>query len=442
MSISSDDTFFTCAQLAEGSYSVMGLSDDTAWTCEYLEETYGCNCANCDCLPPANATEPEDCPATCLDGTLSCDMVIDMTNFHTNCSTLEATHGCDCTACACAEGYCDNFPVNIEGETCEQINARYSCAILRNSGDYITDCVDHGCGCTECVPGCLEASSTCDDWLDLNGVDGDLNCATLEDEPIGCDCSGCECRTEIADCSAECMAPSHLEGLQNFADMHEISSCDDWGRFFTDETFTCAYLEREWWCDCSGCECDSAPQCETQLECRPCENDVFSGTCDEMLVSSQGGISCEVAETKFACDCSGCSCELPPSGLCPDSCLGYSCDDVLPVFGGSQTCGSLEGLGFDCNGCTQCDFYTICDTYRYPFSAGFITDQPKFQAQSCDGTPFRDVGAFSFCECANQCEADESCAFFDNVGLDCRLFTAGECAVRQADDELVGVWVK
>lgn len=122
--------------------------------------------------------------------------------------------------------------------------------------------------------------------------------------------------------------------------------------------------------------------------------------------------------------------------------MGYTCDEALPVFGGDLNCDSLESLGFDCWGCTQCEYYEVCDSYRYGFSNGFIDNQPKEQGKQCDGTPLRTVGAFQFCDCANQCDALAACTHFDNVDLNCRLFGAGECDAPVASGATIGVWAK
>ena len=472
VSLGDDGDVYTCEDLSAGAFQGLGsrfgeylggenngLSDGSAWTCPYLEEEYGCDCTNCNCVDPPSTTT-ELCPATCSspDGsTLSCDATIEITDYATNCSTLEEMHGCDCLGCACAEGYCASKEFSIDvvvnsstvPATCDLLEELYLCEDLydgvydANGFNYSTDCIDRGCGCTECKPTCL-GGHTCDDWLATNGVLGELSCEILEQDPVGCDCSGCSCRAPNAPCSAKCEVGSgDLNGLQDFADEHGIVSCDDWGAFFTDDTFTCAYLEHEWDCDCTGCTCDHNPQCQTEVECKVCDTDVFSGNCDEIYEQSDYQLTCEISENSFGCDCNGCQCAPPNiTDGCPNSCLGYSCDDILPVFGGDMTCDSLEGLGFDCYGCSACEYYDICDSYRYAFSNGFIDNQPKEQAAQCDGTPIRTAGAFQFCDCANLCELTDGCTHFDNVGLDCRLFAEAECSAPVSAGEMTGIWEK
>ena len=269
-----------------------------------------------------------------------------------------------------------------------------------------------------------------------------MSCDILQADPIGCDCSGCDCRLPDSPCSIQCAPPAHLSGLADFADLHGIHSCDDWGDFFLDDTFTCAYLEEYWECDCKGCTCDAEPMCDTYVECKVCDTDVFLGNCDEIFEESGYELSCEISEASFGCDCSGCECSAPPAGdWCPTSCLGYTCDEALPVFGGDLNCESLESLGFDCYGCSQCEYYDICDKYRYGFSNGFIDNQPKIQAQQCDGSATV-LGAFSFCDCANHCENSADCEYFDNLNLNCRLFAAGECDSPIDAGATVGIWQK
>lgn len=478
VSLGSDGSVYTCQDLTGGFQGIdspfgellggefNGLSDGSVWTCAYLEEEYGCDCSDCGCVDPPSTTSAA-CPATCSgpEGIedFDCDATIDALDYQATCGDLEAIHGCDCLGCQCMEGYCANKEVGtaILGEnetmiaaTCDLLNEEYNCAsLLRGEHDadgfnYSTSCVDFGCGCTECVNTCL-GDKTCDEWLVVNDEDsnfGLLSCSTLESDPYGCDCGGCECREPYSPCSAQCGPGSEgaLAGLQAFADEQGILSCDDWGAFFTEETFSCAYLEHEWGCDCRGCECDSNPQCQTEVECKLCDTDVFNGNCDEIYAQSGYSLSCEISEESFGCDCAGCACMVPEitNTTCEQSCLGYNCNEILPVFGGDMTCDSLEGLGFDCSGCSGCEYYDICDSYRYGFSNGFIDNQPKFQAASCDGSPIRTAGAFSFCDCANLCEVTDSCDFFDNVGLNCRLFAADECATPNTAGEMTGVWAK
>ncbi len=460
----SDADFFTCRDLfnkvdvfddAAGPGPLALLSDGTAWTCPYLEEQYGCDCTDCGCVDttPTNISCPGTCssPADGWGSSFTCDETIEQLDYRATCADLEANHGCDCHGCMCAEGYCANtvvLSVNGNQYTCEDLNsdAAYCAALHRGELDdqffsYETDCIAHGCECDECLPECL-GDNTCDDWLWRNQLT--LTCADLEAAPYGCDCSGCACQPPPVPCDAQCGPPAGThDGLQAFADDQGIVNCDDWGAFFTEETFTCAYLEYEWGCDCGGCNCTSAPECQTVVECKACVNDVFSGNCDEIFAGSDYRLSCEISESTFGCDCAGCSCTQPPPVVgCNASCLGYTCDEVLPVFGGDLSCESLESLGFDCEGCTGCEFYEICDSYRFGFSNGFLANQPALVAQVCEGTPIRQVGVFSFCDCVNACEETASCASFDNAGLNCRLFAADQCAAPMASIPTAGVWHK
>jgi hypothetical protein len=462
--LDSDNDVYTCEDLHAGTkfngfdadeFDPFGLSDDSKWTCEYIETEYGCDCTGCNCQEKPTTNTPE-CPNTCSnpdDTTVrNCDDTIIITDYALNCSNLENIHGCDCRGCLCEDSYCEykEFPdvvLSINNSfipaTCDLLVQEYTCKQLYNGDldtltfEYIRDCVDRGCMCESCTPTCI-GSNTCDDWLELDGAE-DLSCDTLESN--GCDCRGCDCRAAAVPCSTKCNAGT--AALQIFADEQGIHSCDDWGEFFTDETFTCAFLEHEWNCDCSGCTCDASPECQTYgSPCAPCNNDPQLRNCDEIFAASDFSLTCEVTEEQFGCDCTGCNCA--PVDLCVDSSLGYNCDVAMSTLAGEtmgMTCDTLESLSFDCTGCSSCAYYDVCNKYRSPFSEGFIDNQPEYSAQKCDGDVLQNGGPFKFCACANLCDDTANCEYFDNEGNNCRLFSADECSAPASADAMTGIWI-
>merc|ERR1712151_1175838 len=74
-------------------------------------------------------------------------------------------------------------------------------------------------------------------------------------------------------------------------------SCDYWG---SEESYTCSQLEKEYGCDCSGCDC----KVDKELLCK--QNKCLGKTCDEWVLTQK--ISCAVLETNHKCSCKGCQC--------------------------------------------------------------------------------------------------------------------------------------
>lgn len=120
----------------------------------------------------------------------------------------------------------------------------------------------------------------------------DINCATLE-KNFMCDCSGCQCQLDRHDLHVG-PSPSPEDALKSYsctADCVEDGATCDFWEFNT-----CAFLESSRGCDCSGCECTGGT-CESEHE-----GDVDTPECEDWCGNTmEEWESCEWCRCK-ACD--------------------------------------------------------------------------------------------------------------------------------------------
>lgn len=99
-----------------------------------------------------------------------------------------------------------------------------------------------------------------------------------------------------------------------------------------------------------------------------CEANCFGYNCD-FWVSYDPDYSCTFLEANYSCDCSNCEC-FEPHDKCTTNCFGSDCDDYVAL---GYTCSDMEDIyGCDCDGCTcneidtvmSCEASTDCATGR------------------------------------------------------------------------------
>ena len=232
------------------------------FTCSELEHEVfdGCGCGACDCVEAF--TDSPSCKNACLEN-LSCDDWVgtEMSDryFYT-CQNLEDNYGCDCTGCDCASTTTTTPPVDCATTTlclemdCQTVSDESGLSFYDLEEMYGCDCT----GCAACDPEGCEGYS-CDDWQDFfDGIPGGfVTCDALEDQ-MGCNCHGCSCSTTST--TTTTANPGCATTCPQLADHFPVSStvtCDDVRA--VEDTLACAYMETFYACDCSGCLCEEVP---------------------------------------------------------------------------------------------------------------------------------------------------------------------------------------
>jgi hypothetical protein len=183
------------------------MSDRFFYTCQNLEDNYGCDCSGCKCQSTSTTTTPDDDCATttsCLE--MDCQTVSEMSGL--SYYALEEHYGCDCAGCP----GCD--PEGCDGYSCEDWQAVFS------------------------------------------GNDNFVICDALESQ-LGCDCSGCDCATTTTTTTTTITCQTTCDQLDNYFNTGNSLTCDDVRAL--EDTMSCAYLETFFGCDCSGCLCEQVP---------------------------------------------------------------------------------------------------------------------------------------------------------------------------------------
>lgn len=233
------------------------------FTCLELEADVfdGCGCNQCGC---ENETVVEVCGTGCMEG-MTCDEWVstNMSNryFYT-CEILEENYGCNCDGCECLE-FTSEPPADANCATssclemdCETVQGMTGLSFYDLEDLYDCDCT----GCAGCDPvGCDGVS--CDIWQ-AELVDGFgaplVTCEELESSIDGCDCHGCSCFNVT-----ETEAPEELGCLNTCTQLggpfgyNETYTCDELRA--VEDTLTCAYMEAFYACDCQGCLCEDVP---------------------------------------------------------------------------------------------------------------------------------------------------------------------------------------
>jgi len=153
-----------------------------SYTCQTLNQTYGCDCNGCDLCEPAKCPNPEGYQ----------NGMCNPENDNVECDF----DGGDCTVHpTSAPTPFTSCPATNEGETCDywhRLDPAYTCEILR--GDYGFEC--DGCDvCQNADAASAVAPQTCltncyDYSCDVLVNDYEFTCETLTGT-YGCDCTGC-----------------------------------------------------------------------------------------------------------------------------------------------------------------------------------------------------------------------------------------------------------
>merc|ERR1712190_440262 len=90
---------------------------------------------------------------------------------------------------------------------------------------------------------------TCDEWYAYNG-----NTCAYEEKNYGCDCSGCKCPGDVGPSPPGPSPPSPPPPTPagSCPKTCDGYTCDEWYAYNGN---TCAYEEKNYGCDCSGCKC-------------------------------------------------------------------------------------------------------------------------------------------------------------------------------------------
>lgn len=239
-----NDLYLSCDELVE------------FFTCSELTNPVfdGCGCDSCGCVEAFTETTCED---NCMEFE-SCDFWVSQTmsgrNFYT-CENLEDNYGCDCSGCECVEPDTTTPEPKSCSETtscldldCETVATISGFAYHELESLYGCDCEDCGCDSRGCQQG-----YSCDEWQDL--LDTHVSCDTLESD-FGCECKGCECKDSTIPTTT--IDPGCVQPCDQLGDYFGApATCDD--VFALENSASCAYLEGFFGCDCTGCECGDVP---------------------------------------------------------------------------------------------------------------------------------------------------------------------------------------
>ena len=92
---------------------------------------------------------------------------------------------------------------------------------------------------------------------------------------------------------------------------------------------------------------DAADEEEDQRRLTECPSTCYNADCEYWVETD--GDTCEILESQYGCDCSGCDC---PGEACPSTCYDYDCEYWVEKDG--DTCADLESTyGCDCSGCSN-----------------------------------------------------------------------------------------
>ena len=161
---------------------------------------------------------------------------------------------------------------------------------------------------------------------------------------------------------------------------------------------TCAYLEAEQGCDCSGCLCPG--------DVVPCSDQDSDGICDDDDSCPNNALNDPNANG--ICDC-------------PAASLGFTCDTYQSIFPGAVTCSELEDLGANCTDCNciwdpcadpsaiDSDGDSICDVLdSCANDAGDDVDSDRMCADEdvCPEDPTNDADSDGICDEDDSCRGD------------------------------------
>ena len=322
------------------------LVASSSMTCPQIEQSRGCDCANCSaCITTtpllttplgvstvsAATTIAQGCRPSCGDdGSQTCEEV--MAERHWSCEQAEG-YGCDCTNCIC--------PTTTTTAT----NPTVCYGVCDPDVDYNVSGAFGPCGSTSSAECCAKGGEFTDSVLGF-----DACFCTIEQ----CGGGGFFCRncddylTTTQPICPQCGDPGEV-GQQ---------TCND---VVTELGLQCATVESTYGCSCYGCPICAEPTAmptttfnvtvsagtTTALCPATCTVDGF--TCDELIAIEEaisGNISnatCESIENDFGCDCRGCLCDHECEATCGDANNLRTCDELMEdPTNGLDTCEEIE----------------------------------------------------------------------------------------------------
>ena len=178
-------------------------------------------------VPEARQLTSGSCPNTCYSRT--CDFWSAAANGGWTCAENEASYGCDCSGCTCANDVDDDSSTADDAPDADD----------SGTADDAPDAGDSGNNDDACASSCYGVS--CDDWETYT-------CFQLEYN--GCDCSGCECPNDStsADCGADCCDSSNgaLDSYGTGCEVYNVYP--EWCGAFDDADFSSSSM----CCVCGG----------------------------------------------------------------------------------------------------------------------------------------------------------------------------------------------